>query len=484
MRLTSQQSLEAKGAYERGVAAQSAGNLSEAMREWRCALALNPQHENARYNLAVALSLIKDIKNAEEHYEKLIVLNQTHREGLFNLANLLYRQERVGEAAALYERLIKAHPDYVAGWINLAKSRSDRGDFEAAEPMLRKALHIEPQHVVAHWNLSHVLLAQGKWAEAWGEYEWRLRLPHWLKPPVAAPAWHKGSKAQRILLWNDQGIGDAIQFLRYPRFLSAMGREVWVLVQDNLKTLAATAEGVAGVLGPSDPLPEFDAQAPILSLPHLLSMPEPVGGTAYLKKAPLPPLGGRGVGVREAVGVYNFHAPPHPNPLPPSGGRGNPVSLEITKSQGRKAVGLVWAGNQNFEKDSRRSAPLGDLLPLFDTTGIDWFSLQFGSAAAQIRQNNLSDRVIDLSPRLHDFADTAAALSALDLVICIDSSVAHLAGALNIPCWLMLPTATDWRWQGQSATTPWYPSLRIFRQQTAGDWRGLASMIANELLSF
>jgi Flp pilus assembly protein TadD len=435
---------EAGRAYECGVVAQASGRLGVAMEEWRRALLLDPQHEDACYNLAVALALTKDEKNAEKQYERLLALNPTHREALFNLANLQYRQERMAQAAVLYRRLVEAHPGYVSGWINLAKSCSDRGDIEEAETFLRRALQIDPQTILAHWNLSHLLLAGGRWAEAWEEYEWRLGLPHWLKPPVSAPAWNKESKARRILLWNDQGIGDAIQFLRYPRFLYGQGREVWVLVQDNLKSIAASAPGVAGALGPSDPLPEFDAQAPLLSLPHRLSLPKPMSSDEipYLKA--------------ERV-------------------------MELPRKEGRKSIGLVWAGNQQYKNDCRRSAPLSEIAPLFEISGIDWFSLQFGSAVEQIYQNNLSDRILDLSPRLNNFADTAAALAALDLVICIDTSVAHLAGAMNVPCWLMLQAFPEWRWRGQSATSEWYPRLRLFRQQRAGDWRGLASEIAREL---
>ena len=444
MDLADQQKHEAASAYERGVAAQGHGRLDEAVRAWRSALALDQTHESARYNLAVALSLSGEEKEAEEQYRKLLTLVPQHRNALFNLANLKHRQENYDEAAALYRQLVAINPEDVSSWINLAKTCAECSDFAEAEKFLTQALRFDPENIIAHWNLSHALLAQGKWGEAWHEYEWRLKLPHWLQPPVNAPAWDAQSKARRILLWNDQGIGDAIQFLRYVRSIASPDREISVLVQDNLKTLAATAPGVTYAYGASDPLPEFDAQASLLSLPHLLSLDKSAlsGSAPYLKASRI---------------------------------------MDLPKKKNHKAIGLVWAGNQQFEKNSRRSMPIHVLLPLLETPDADWFSLQVGEAATHITQNNLSDRIVDLSPRLHDFADTASAIAALDLVICVDTSVAHLAGALNVPCWIMLPASPDWRWRGQGTDSLWYPSVRLFHQQQVGDWRSVVADIAREL---
>jgi ADP-heptose:LPS heptosyltransferase len=144
-------------------------------------------------------------------------------------------------------------------------------------------------------------------------------------------------------------------------------------------------------------------------------------------------------------------------------------------------VGLVWAGNQQHKNDANRSIPFADLMPLFQIPNIDWFSLQFGNAAAQISENNLSQQLHDLSPRLHNFSDTAAAMSALDLVISVDTSAAHLAGALGCPCLLMLSTTPDWRWAGNEAASPWYPNHQLFRQQIPGDWQAVVALIVESL---
>jgi tetratricopeptide (TPR) repeat protein len=388
--------------------------------------------------------LTRDEEGAVKTYQKLLALEPSHKNALYNLANLKKQQGRIAEAQSLYRRLIEAHRYFVAGYVNLAKSHSDCGDYDEAEKLLRQALALEPQHAFARWNLSHLLLRSQRWTEGWRDYEARLQLPNWLAPPVVAPAWQGDAKARRILLWNDQGIGDAIQFLRYPRLLAERGHEVWILVQDNLKKIAATASGVTGAVGPSDRMPEVDAQAPLLSMPHRLAVPDPQASwnSAYLKA---------------------------------------PNIMNLPQKAGHRAIGLVWAGNQRHVNNVNRSAALADLMPLFALPGIDWFSLQFGEAARQIDESNLAETICDLSPRLHDFADTAAAISALDLVISIDTSVAHLAGALGVECWLMLPTKPDWRWAGQGAETPWYPDMRIFRQKNPGDWKSLAAIIADAL---
>ncbi len=429
---------DADDACARGVKAQQAGNLGKAMDEWKAALETSPDHEDSLYYMAVALASSGNEKDAEEMYHRVLAQNPVHREALFNLANMKLRQEDDRQAEGCYMRLTEAHPEFIGGWINFAKLLSDRGEFGSAESLLCKAFRIDPANAVAHWNFAHILLRKRDWKNAWREYEWRLNLPHWLRLPTDAPPWVAGSTAKRVLLWNDQGIGDAIQFLRYPQFLAAKGCEVFVLVQDNFKTLAATAPGVAKAFGPSDPLPQVDAQAPLLSLPHRLSMPAPgaAGSKPYLKAG---------------------------------------KAFDIGRKEGRKAVGLAWAGNQAFKNDQNRSAAFSCLEPLFDVKEVDFFSLQFGPAAQEMKRAGLP--IEDLMPRLRDFSDTAAAIYALDLVISVDTAVAHLAGAMGRPCWLMLAAKPDWRWIEDGDTSSWYPSARLFKQKNAGNWEDVVERI-------
>lgn len=430
--------------YEQGVLAQTSGHLHEAIEKWREAIKLDPVHRPSLYNLAIALTLTGDENGTEELYDKLLILEPTHKNGLYNLANLKQRQGKNDKAEALYRRLTGIYPDFTAGWVNLAKIYSDSDRLEEAELLLNEAIRLNPTDIFAHWNLSHVFLKLERWEDGWREYEWRLELPNWLKAPVSAPAWFGEATQKRILLWNDQGLGDALQFLRYTRYLAERGHQVFVLVQKELKDIAATAPGVTQAFSPLDPLPEVDAQAPLLSMPYRL--PHALPQTSW-------------------NGPYLF----------------TKKTMTLKRNTGHIAVGLVWAGNQLQKNDNNRSAPLSGLKKLFEIDKIDWFSLQLGAAATQVQENSLSLRMTDLSQHLKDFTDTAAALSALDLIICVDTSIVHLCGALGRPIWLMLSTKHDWRWGRQETTNHWYPSLRIFKQEILGDWHSVSQQIAKEL---
>ena len=431
--------------YAEGVASQQQGRLADAIRAWRDALAQDSGHADARYNLAVGLGGSGDIAGAEGSYTELLGHHPDHCQALYNLANLRMRQGEAAAADPLYRRLLALNPGFAGGWINLAMARSASGDLTEAEAYLRRALALEPQNAGAHWNLALLLLTSRHWPDAWHEYEWRLRRPECPPPPVPAPSWTPdNTQARRILLWNDQGMGDALQFARYVPLLAARGHEVWLFVQDALKILLQSVPGIAGVVGASDPLPQVDVQAPLLSLPQRLDLADPAASWR---------------------GAYVM--PRRPMPLP--------------RRPGHRAVGLVWSSNPAHPNRILRDVPLDKLSPLFDIDGIDWFGLQVGFAAGIISSAGLAGRIHDLSPRIHDFSDTAAAVAALDLVITVDTSMPHLVGAMAKPGWVMISTAREWRWAGSEAQSLWYPSLRLFRQKTAGDWSGVVSAMAAEL---
>ncbi len=438
---------QAQRLYDQGVRLQQRGLLADAMSSWRDALAFDSRHDDARYNLAVGLGASGDPTGAEASYRVLLSGSPNHCKALYNLANLKMRQGDPAAAEPLYRRLLAADSSFTLGWINLAMARSARQDPREAEGCLRRALALEPGNVGAHWNLAHLLLTSWRWPEAWREYEWRLRRPECPPPPVPARDWTPAdAQSRRILLWNDQGMGDALQFARYVPFLAARGHEVWLFVQDALKVLLQSTPGVAGVASPSDPLPQVDAQAPLLSLPHRLRLPDPAASWqgAYVK--PGAPMG-------------------------------------LPRRAGCRAIGLVWSSNPAHPNRILRDIPLRALGPLLDIDGIDWFGLQVGTAAQDIAAAGLAGRVHDLSPQIRDFADTAAAIAALDLVITVDTSMPHLVGAMDKPGWVMISAAREWRWAGNEAKSLWYPSLRLFRQTIAGDWSGVVATMAAALRS-
>ena len=251
-----------------------------------------------------------------------------------------------------------------------------------------------------------------------------------------------------MLLWNDQGIGDAIQNLRFAARIAEARHRVFVLVQEPLKSLAAAVPGVEAAFGPRDEIEAMDCQAPLCSLPHLLGVtPEHSWSAPYVHvlRQWMLPLGDAG------------------------------------EKRGMR-VGLVWAGNPTHANDANRSMRLSDLKPLLDMPGVAWFSLQLGKGPAELAASRWAGRVHDLSPLLADFSATAAALMELDLLIAVDTAAAHLAGALGRPVWIALPAiGCDWRWGTTGQTTCWYPSVRLFRQQRPGDWVSTAAEMVDLL---
>lgn len=423
-------------AYNRGVILRRAGHLAEAVGEWVRALDLIPTHQGAAFNLACALAEAGRADDAAAIYRALLALAPGHRDAAFNLGNLLHRLRRLDEAETVFAELCARHPGFAAGWINRGQTLQEAERPEQAETCYRAALAADPADVQAHWHLALLLLATGRWREGLEAFEWRLRLPDIPRPGFPWPAWHPGFRpGARVVLWNDQGRGDAIQFFRYAPLLAERGFRVSLWVQSDLRRLAAAVPGVEAAFGSGDPLPEFDAHAPLLSLPLLLGEDRPAGG--------------------------------RPVPYLPAGGRA------ADRRPGRRAVGLVWAGNPAHDNDANRSLPLAALAPLFELDGIDWVALQVGRAAEQRADSPWAGLIRDAGSGLSDFADTAQVIGSLDLVITVDTAAAHLAGALGAPVWVLLPrVGVDWRWGHQGESTAWYPTMRLFRQVAAGDWSG------------
>jgi hypothetical protein len=305
----------------------------------------------------------------------------------------------------------------------------------------------------AHFNLGLRLLAMGRYQEGWEEQEWRWKCKDFTSPQrhFSKPQWDGEPLEDRtILLHAEQGFGDTLQFIRYLPLMARRAGRVIVECQAELERLLRPSCGSCEIVPKGQPLPDFDVHCPLLSLPRIF------GATMDASPVAVPYL------VADPARVEAWRK-------------------KLSLSSGTLNVALAWAGNPGFKGDRTRSTTLDRLAALAKVRGVNFYSIQKGEPARQLEHPPAGMRVVDLGPELHDFCDTAAVMAVMDLVLTTDTSVAHLAGALGRPVWVMLQFAPDWRWLIGREDCPWYPSMRLFRQRSRGDWPGVVDQIAGEL---
>ncbi|MGD9537572.1 MAG: tetratricopeptide repeat protein [Alphaproteobacteria bacterium] len=431
-----------------GLALRALGRNEEAVAPLRRAVALLPESASARLNLGNALRDLDRRKEAEAAYREALALDPNYAEAACNLGSVLRDDGRIEEAEALLRRSLALDPTLAETHYNLGNALKDRGEPEAAITCYREAIRLKPDHVAAHWNLSHMLLLLGRLDEGFAEYEWRWRLKEMGAHGFAGPQWDLNAKpGTPVIVHAEQGFGDAIQFVRYVPLLAARGHEVTLRVRPPLLRLFGRMEGVEVVTE----LKEggyAGSHCPLMSLPHgfgtrLDSIPAEV---PYLGAAP------------DAVARFK-------------------ARLE---GPGLK-LGLAWRGNPAKAGDAVRSLDPALLAPLLQRPGVRVVSLQKEPAPGDLETLRRFGPVEDWTAELGDFADTAALIAALDLVVTVDTAVAHLAGALARPVWVMLPRLPDWRWLLGREDSPWYPTARLFRQATDGDWAGVIGRMVEAL---
>ncbi len=418
----------AEAHFNLGNAAREEGDLRGAERNYRAALQIKPGYSQALNNLGGVLADLKRPDRAADVFSQAVAARPDDAEALNNLGNALLKLNKRGEAEACFRRALVLDPHDARVRLNLGGALEAGNRLEEALAVYEGALEQAPGCSDLKLRRAMALLALGRDAEGWAAFEERWRLNAAAVPP--GPRWDGTAlDGARLLLWAEQGFGDAIQFARYVPLAAARGGRVVLACPGKLVRLFATLDGVAEVV-PLEHLPVYDLQAPLMSLPGLF--PEPIAQHApYLR--PDPALSATW---KSRIG----------------GGE-------------RIKVGLAWRGSPTHENDAERSMAASFLGPLLEVPGIDFFSLQVGASPP--------DGLADLAPELNDFADTAAAMAGLDLVISVDTAQAHLAGALGVPLWLALAFAPEWRWPRAGKTTPWYGSARLFRQPAPGDWQGL-----------
>ncbi|MGC2856231.1 tetratricopeptide repeat protein [Novispirillum sp. DQ9] len=441
--------------FQLAVALMSCQRQAEAEPVLRDLLRLTPDDGRALANLGVVLKNQNRTAEAIAAYRRAMVL-MPGEAGLLNNLGLALSQldDRATEAALWLRRALALWPDYADAWLNLGLLMRTRNRIEAAQEHCRTALRHRPDHAEAHTLLATCLLLKGDMAAGFAEYEWRTRLKDFAARPRirTTPAWTGDDPAGRtILVHDEQGLGDGIQFARFAPLLHDRGARVVVECHDLLVGLFGTLPNVAAVVGRGSPTrPAHDAHAALLSLPHLLGLTTLPDTVPYLRPDP-----GRVEHWRPRLG-------------PQRGLR----------------VGLVWAGNPEFKDDRRRSPGLAALLPLLDVPGVTFFALQKGAGRADLEalKPRLGPNLTDLGPEIGDFVDTAAIMAGLDLVISSCTAPPHLAGALGRPVWLVLPYSADWRWLAHGDGSPWYPTARLFRQDRPGDWASVVGRVRAALV--
>jgi tetratricopeptide (TPR) repeat protein len=416
----------------------------------RRATELAPTLAEAYTHLGIALTQLNRPEEAAAAHARVVALHPDDALACFNLATSRGDELPIEEVEAACRALIAAQPQLSEGHNGLGVALQRQNRFEEALANFRRAVWVKPDFAQAIINEAMVLLLLGRYEEGWPKYEWRRRLSLAHGIERALPPWQGEDIAGKtILLHSEQGLGDTIQFLRYVPLVAERARHVVLEIPRALVRMAASLpiDNVT-IVHKGRIAGGTDVHAPLLGLPRIFAtrVDNIPGRVPYLM--PRRPLVERWA--RALAG------------------------------DSRLKVGLVWGGNKEHRGDRRRSIALAQLAPLLAIEGIAWHSLQVGERTAELAERP-AGTLIDLSPRLTDFAETAGAILNLDLVIAVDTAVAHLAGALARPTWIMIPFSPDWRWLLDRDDSPWYPSVRLYRQPAPDDWDSVIARIAADV---
>ncbi|MBW7968443.1 tetratricopeptide repeat protein [Bradyrhizobium sp. BR 10289] len=424
-----------------GLVLHEAGQLLEAAAIYRRCFALDASDHVIASNLGACLSELGELDEAISACEHALLLKPDHAPAWTNLGIIFEKQERIDEAVAAHRCAVVADPDYAKGHANLAVALRNAGEIDEALAVSHRAIALDPEQPLAQYNHAHFLLMNGDLAGGFEAYRWRRKCRTLSDgdPTFTEPEWRgEPLQGRTVLLFAEYGLGDALHFVRYVPMVTAMGGKTILQVQPALAGLLRQLPDVT-VIPRGETLPAFDLQLPLMSLPRVF------GTTLDTIPADIPYL--------------------HPDPAKLARWRAALADVTALK------VGVVWAGNARHKGDRQRSLSAEAVLPRLVMPGVQLYSLQKeprpgdGEVLAA-----LGTDIIDLAPALGDFADTAAAVAALDLVIAVDTSVAHLAGALGRPVWMLTPYALDWRWLRDREDSPWYPTMRLFRQRAPREW--------------
>ena len=446
----------AVGHYNLANALRAQGNLEAAACAYQTAIRCKPDYADAYYNLG-------NLRVFQEKYDLAVaplieaIRQRPQFAGAYStLGSTFYQIGKLDEAVASCREAIRLQPDLAVAFGNLGVALEDQGRLTEATDAFARAIQLDPDDAVTRWNQSLHFLLQGDFKRGFAAHEesrWKRKSADTPRT-FSRPRWDGAALDGRIIFLHvEEGLGDMIHFARFVSAVKDRDGNIVLECWPQLLRLFRTLPGSPRLISHGERVPEFDVECPMMSLPFALG----IGNE--LPPAPMPYLAAE-ASLRKA---WQERLSIHPH-----------------AQGGRLKVGLVWAGRPAFKNDRTRSIPLATFIPLADVAGVEFYSLQKGEAARQIAGAG-SLRLTDYTSELQDFADTAALISELDLIISVDTAVCHLTGALGKPVWILLPFAPDWRWGIHRPDTPWYPTARLFRQEAIGDWDKVIRNVADAL---
>jgi tetratricopeptide (TPR) repeat protein len=435
--------------YNLGNALRDKKQFDDALACYQKVLQLNPSHADAYVNLGI-INRIKGIFSEEIIcYQKAIEINPNSIEAYYNLGNALLDNEQFNDAAACYQNVIQINPNIIQAYMYLGLIFRITAHLNEALTCYQKVIQLNPDYAEAHWQMANILLLMEDFKNGWKEYEWLWKTEDFKnrKRSFSQPPWQgQDIKGLTILLYAEYGFGDTIQFIRYAPLVAKLGATIIVECQKELASLLKSAEGIQNVISHGEPLPDFDIHCSLMRLPIIFD--------TSLKNIP--------------ANIPYITA--------------NPILVEkwrnrIQHDDSRLKIGLVWAGISM----PRKYCSLEAFAPFGQLKDVTFYSLQKGKNKDQIKNPPKGMKLIDYTDEFCDFSDTAAFIENLDLVISIDTSVAHLAGAMGKPVWTLIHFVPDWRWFLNREDSPWYPTMRLFRQSALEDWESVISNILYKL---
>jgi tetratricopeptide (TPR) repeat protein len=445
---------DADALLQRGNALLALGRARDALAAFDEVLASIPGHAQARLNRGLALAALGRHPEAVADFEAALAISPANPAAHYNYGISLFSLGRYAEAVAAYDRALSIAPDHVKAWNNRGLALQALNRFDEALTSYSKALELQKDYADAHFNQALALLTVGDFRRGFEEYEWRWRRTGMPGHSRGRPLWlgEYPLGGRTILLHAEQGLGDMIQFARYVPLLARTGARAVLEVQPQLKALLRELEGVAAVVARGEPLPSFDVHCPLGSLPLALKT-EPA---TIPDEVPY-------------VRADDDHI-----------GKWRP-RLEALR---RPLIAVAWSGNVQHMNDRNRSIPLSALASLWSGVSAGFVGIQRDLRDGDAELLARESRVTQIGGELADFSDTAAVIAVADLVITVDTSVAHLAGAMGRPVWILVPFSPDWRWTLSGESSRWYPTARLFRQPSLGDWDSVIDRLRRELQGF